>query len=113
VALRKIAALPKEQLGKCKDFLPILSICGMFFNASCFFQNYFTMAESKQNFVSIKDGLAKETLQIFNNSSMPIREINDEISFPILLYTAEYLTKIGGYLFNMTSALAWFDIVMR
>jgi hypothetical protein len=94
VALRKMAAIPKEQLRKFNGILPILSICGMFFNASCFFQNYFTMMESKQ---------------IFNN----IQNVNLMKSIQILLYTAEYLTKIGGYLFNMTSTLAWFDIGIR
>jgi hypothetical protein len=108
VALRKIAALPKEQLGKCKDFLPILSICGMFFNASCFFQNYFTMAESKKIFSNFKHGRTENF-----NLSITNPKISPANSIPILLFTVEYLTKIGGYLFNMTTALAWFDIGIR
>jgi hypothetical protein len=48
IALNKIAALSTEHLKQFKQVLPILSICGMFFNANCFFQIYFFMDRSKQ-----------------------------------------------------------------
>jgi hypothetical protein len=111
LALRKIAALPKEQLREFKGILPILSICAMSFNASCFFQNYFTLTESKELFYNIDHGLS-ELQKLLDSSAL--HEINNTVySVSILLYEVEYITKIGGYLFNMTSALAWFDIVIR
>jgi hypothetical protein len=110
MVLRKISAQPKDQLRKFKAILPILSICGMSFNASCFFQNYFTLTESKELFYNIHHILSERQKL---SASLAFQAKNAVDSVSILLYEVEYITKIGGYLFNMTSALAWFDIVIR
>lgn len=48
IALGKISALSSDRLKEFKHILAILSICGMFFNASCFFQIYFSLDHLKK-----------------------------------------------------------------